>query len=116
MVNPDLLDNTLPEADAAPLTVSAVKAAASGKAWNARPAQNKTIPPKPVPVRENHELPETLGENTRLVYSKLLPEPMHIDDIVRASRLEPQKVFTALTELEIYGFVTLISGKRYVLI
>ncbi|HZK39243.1 MAG TPA: DNA-processing protein DprA, partial [Clostridia bacterium] len=60
-------------------------------------------------------LPESLDASTHLVYSKILNEPIHIDDIVRAVKLEPAKVITALTELEVYGFIELTSGKRYVL-
>lgn len=67
-------------------------------------------------VKARRPLPESLDESTREVYAKIVNEPIHIDDIVRAVKLEPANVITALTELEVYGFIELTSGKRYVLI
>ena len=73
---------------------------------------NAAIPNKPV----RRSLPEDTEENTRLVYEKLTPEPTHIDDLVRATGLDPSRVLAALTELELTGYTELTSGKRYALI
>ena len=71
---------------------------------------------KPAAPKARRTLPDSIGEHTRLVYSKIPAEPLHIDDIVRAAQLEPAQVITALTELEVYGYIELTSGKRYALI
>ena len=122
MVDIDLLERTLEEV---PKLIDGVRSSTRTPPAKIQkplpaPAPRKTSYQAPVqkaaPQKAKRQLPEILSENTRLVYSTLLPEPMHIDDIVRASMLEPSKVFIALTELEIYGFIALTSGKRYVLI
>ncbi len=108
---PEMLDgNRNAKRKTASKAESPITAQAPQKTSAQQPAQKPTL------QKQMRLLPESISENTRLVYSKFLPEPMHIDDIVRASLLEPTNVFIALTELEIYGFIELISGKRYVLI
>lgn len=67
-------------------------------------------------TKPRRTLPESLDECTHLVYATILNEPTHVDDIVRAVKQDPAKVITALTELEVYGYIELTSGKRYVLI
>jgi predicted Rossmann fold nucleotide-binding protein DprA/Smf involved in DNA uptake len=122
MVDIDLLERTLEEV---PKLIDGVRSstrAAPAKVQKPlpAPAPRKTSYQTPVQKaatqKAKRQLPDSISENTRLVYSTILPQPMHIDDIVRASLLEPSKVFIALTELEIYGFIALTSGKRYVLI
>lgn len=84
----------------------------------------KPLPPKtPFPVHKKSAvqktrriLPDSLSEITRRVYAAITAEPTHVDDIVRAVKHEPAQVITALTELEVYGFIELTSGKRYALI
>ncbi len=92
---------------------------------NKTPAPAQVPPPKadmadflrrkPCFTKARRVLPASLDEATHVVYSKILSDPVHIDDIVRAAKLDPAKVITALTELEVYGFIELTSGKRYVL-
>ncbi len=121
MVDIDLLERTLEEAPGATKGIQCAKRSSAPKPEkqpsvrapkNFSPHQTEK---KAVPQQSKRALPEGTAENTKLVYSAFSAEPMHIDDIVRASKLEPAKVFTALTELEIYGFIALTSGKRYVL-
>lgn len=122
LVNLDLLEKTLAEVPNIPEGIRRSKNSVTAKAESAQintqphAAPKQTGMVKTAPKKEKRPLPDGFGENTKLVYSMLLPEPTHIDDIVRESLLEPNKVFIALTELEIYGFIELISGKRYVLI
>lgn len=122
MVDIDLLERALEEVPFLIDGVRSTKRVSAPKAAKPLPGKEpgKTAVPtamqRTAPQIQKRALPENLEENTRLVYSTLLPEPMHIDDIVRGSLLDPSKVFIALTELEIYGFIALTSGKRYVLI
>jgi predicted Rossmann fold nucleotide-binding protein DprA/Smf involved in DNA uptake len=38
---------------------------------------------------------------------------MHIDEIIGCCGLTTEKTLSAITELEIYGLVTQLSGRRY---
>ncbi len=58
---------------------------------------------------------ETLSDTARAVLSQFGETPLYTDDLVRATGFEPNRVFTALTELEICGFIKMIEGKRYTL-
>ena len=58
---------------------------------------------------------ETVSDTARAVLSQFGETPLYTDDLVRATGLEPNRVFTALTELEICGFIKMIEGKRYTL-
>ncbi len=121
MVDIELLERTLEDV---PYFVDGVRSKKRSSAVNVIKSLPAPVPKKAsaqfpsqkaAPHMQKRTLPESTSENTRLVYSKFSTEPIHIDDIVRASGLEPAGVFTALTELEIYGFIALTSGKRYVL-
>ena len=67
-----------------------------------------------VGLKEKRELFDGVSENTRKVYDVFKEEPLYTDEIVALTKLEPNCVFTALTELEIYGFIKMIKGKRYI--
>ena len=71
--------------------------------------------PKAVKVVEKikTELPDYLTENARKVYSVLGENPKHIDEIINDCGLSTDKTLSAITELEIYGLVTQLSGRRY---
>ncbi len=58
-------------------------------------------------------LPEDISEDAKCVYSVLNDNETHIDDIVRKTNLKMNIVLSSLTELEIMGFVQLVSGKKY---
>ncbi len=60
-------------------------------------------------------LPDTMEADTKRVYACFRDTPLYTDDLVRDTGFEPNRVFTALTELEICGFIKMIEGKRYVL-
>ena len=59
------------------------------------------------------EAPDYLTENARRVYDFLSENPSHIDDIINKCGLTTEKTLSAVTELEIYGLVTQLSGRRY---
>lgn len=64
------------------------------------------------PVKEK-ELTDDISENAKIVYSVLSGNEMHIDDIVRAANLKMNITLASLTELELFGYVQLVSGKKY---
>lgn len=68
------------------------------------------IPKKPVSSK-----PDLTGfsEYAKKVFLVFKNVPVHCDDIVRETALPPGTVVTALTELELAGKITMISGKRY---
>ena len=73
--------------------------------------QEKTV--KSEPEKEKKEAPSYLTENALKVYELLGVAPMHVDEIISACNLSTDKVLSAITELEIYGLVTQLSGRRY---
>lgn len=73
-------------------------------------------PPAPAPAKPQRRQPdETVSDTARAVLAQFGETPLYTDDLVRATGLEPNRVFTALTELEICGFIKMIEGKRYTL-
>ena len=52
---------------------------------------------------DQRKIAEVLDSNT----------PMHIDEIIGCCSLTTEKTLSAITELEIYGLVTQLSGRRY---
>ena len=59
------------------------------------------------------QAPDYLSENAEKVYSVLGSAPKHIDEIINDCGLSTDKTLSAITELEIYGLVTQLSGRRY---
>lgn len=57
--------------------------------------------------------PSYLTSNALKVYEFLGAEPIHVDEITSACNLTTDKILSAITELEIYGLVTQLSGRRY---
>mgnify|MGYP003290128346 CR=1 FL=1 len=69
---------------------------------------------KPVEKVKKADLPEgVVSETARMVYGVIKDEPVHIDDIVRATGLKMNDVLSSLTELELLGFVEQQTGKKY---
>lgn len=62
---------------------------------------------------EKRELGDEVDENAKLVYSVLTDSGVHIDDIVRKTNLKMNIALASLTELELFGYVELVSGKKY---
>lgn len=84
---------------------------------------DRLTPPEPqAPVRSappaakpkaRKPLPDGISADARKVYDMMHDQALYTDDLVRATQLEPNRVFTALTELEIYGLIQMTEGKRY---
>lgn len=59
------------------------------------------------------EAPSYLTENARKIYAYIGENPTHVDEIINECGLSTENALSALTELEIYGLVTQLSGRRY---
>ena len=74
---------------------------------------------KPLPEKKKavKRMPDdTISETAKCIYAVFRDTPLYTDDLVRATGFEPNRVFTALTELEICGFIKRIEGKRYTIV
>lgn len=74
--------------------------------------------PKKVVVKEEKATvkkapPSYLTPNALKVYELIENEPIHVDEITNICKLSTDATLSALTELEIYGLITQISGRRY---
>ena len=76
-------------------------------------AQRQPADPPAPPKPTRRTLPASLSDDARAVYDAMGAQALYTDDLVRATKLEPNRVFTALIELEINGFIQMTSGKRY---
>ena len=74
--------------------------------------QQKEQPTEAEPVIKK-ELPDGISDEARLVYSAIGSEPVHVDDIVRKTDLKMNIVLSSLTELELFGCVEPMNGKKY---
>ena len=72
----------------------------------------KTITKAVAPAKEK-KAPVDVSEEALKVYSALSEEPLHIDDIIRATGMKMNIVLSALTELELDGAVEQVTGKKY---
>ena len=66
-----------------------------------------------VPIREKRALPEECDTNIREIYEILSEIPINADEIAARTQKNPAEVLTALSELEIMGFVSANAGKRF---
>ncbi len=64
-------------------------------------------------VKTKKEAPAYLTANAKKVYDFLNEDPKHIDEIINACGESTEKILSAITELEIYGLATQLSGRRY---
>lgn len=103
--------------DAAKVDRGMLASAQSSRAKYAPPSsqpERKPAPPtRAAQTRAKKSPPQTLDADALRVYSFLSEESLHIDELMRLSELPSNKVFLALTELEISGLIKLVSGKRY---
>lgn len=70
----------------------------------------------PERVEQKSGIDDSVSPEAKAVYGVLSDEPVHIDDIVRATGLKMNVVLSSLTELELNGACELTSGKKYKLI
>lgn len=78
---------------------------------SAHPESSPARPAQP----QRRQPDEPVSDAARAVLAQFGESPLYTDDLVRATGFEPNRVFTALTELEICGLIKMIEGKRYVL-
>lgn len=60
--------------------------------------------------------PDGISDDAKIVFEALRNGGLHIDDIVRATKLKMNIVLSSLTELELSGAVEQMTGKKYKLI
>lgn len=84
------------------------------RAESSLPQQKTVVEPKlePKPFAKK-EAPSYLTPNALKVYEFIGVEPVHVDEITTSCNLSTDKILSAITELEIYGLVTQLSGRRY---
>ena len=75
------------------------------------PSKKTSAPEKTVETKKN--APDYLTESAKRVYDFLGVEPNHIDEIINNCGLTTEQTLSAVTELEIYGLVQQLSGRRY---
>lgn len=82
------------------------------KAERENTSETPTIP-KSVETSSETVLGDAVSENAKKVFNALKNEPLHIDDIVRATGMKMNIVLSSLTELELIGAVEQMTGKKY---
>lgn len=73
--------------------------------------KEKAVTTPKAPVKR--PAPSYLTPNASKIYEFIGLEPVHIDEISARCELSTEKCLSAITELEIYGLVTQLSGRRY---
>lgn len=73
----------------------------------------KKVVVKEEKVTEKKPAPSYLTPNALKVYELIANEPIHVDEITNFCKLSTEATLSALTELEIYGLIAQISGRRY---
>ena len=66
-----------------------------------------------VPIRKKRDLPPECDENIREIYEVLSEIPINADEIAARTQKNPAEVLTALSELEIMGYISANAGKRF---
>ena len=66
-----------------------------------------------VTIREKRPLPVDADETMVKIYGILSEVPIHVDEIAAQTQKNPAEVLTALSELEIMGFVSANAGRRF---
>ncbi len=79
-------------------------------------SENQTVPSVNTKKVQRIDISDMASDEAKLIYNTLSEEPMHIDDIVRATNLKMNIVLSSLTELELIGVCELVSGKKYKII
>ena len=95
-------------------TVKTVEKAVEGTSVKENNEELKIASKEKIIVKK--ELPCEASEDAKKVYAVLSEREMHIDDIVRQTELRMNIVLASLTELELFGVVELVSGKKYKII
>ena len=73
-------------------------------------------PDAPAPAKKPPQPEVPLSADAEAVLAHFTQDALYTDDLVRATGFGPNRVFTALTELEICGLIKMIEGKRYTLV
>lgn len=63
-------------------------------------------------LKKGRNNPEILSDNAKMVYNILDSKPMHVSIICANTGLKVSRALSAVTELELLGYVTTYSGQR----
>ena len=84
------------------------------KSSPARLRRRKSPPrPRPIPLRSDDGMLETLNGSQRTVLEVLSSEPMTADEVVAATGLSVPETLSVLTQLEIFGIIRIHAGHRF---
>lgn len=72
----------------------------------------ETTQEKPVAKKA---LVDSLSKTACSIYAQFGDEPLHINDIAQQTNIEINSILSALTELEILGYISLIQGRKYII-
>ncbi|MEG1436724.1 MAG: DNA-processing protein DprA [Oscillospiraceae bacterium] len=57
----------------------------------------------------------SVSQVAKQIYEQFSSEPLHINDIAQRTGLGASEILGALTELEIFGYITLMQGRKYII-
>ncbi len=78
------------------------------------PKPVNSAPPKPEPISPAHEeCPVGMSENAAKVFNALTATPKLLQELIDELSMPASAVMQSITELEIYGAVDTLPGKRY---
>lgn len=60
-------------------------------------------------------LVDSLSKTACSIYAQFGDEPLHINDIAQQTNIEINSILSALTELEILGYISLVQGRKYII-
>ena len=60
-------------------------------------------------------LVDSLSKTACSIYAQFGDEPLHINDIAQQTNIEINAILSALTELEILGYISLVQGRKYII-
>lgn len=126
-IYPDMLDLSKAQA---PIFSSAPKGQATYQTQSEKAPIPSTVPKRQTPKQKQNEKPQTLAKTKPVakkplldslsqtacnIYAQFGDEPLHINDIAQQTNIEINAILSALTELEILGYISLIQGRKYII-
>lgn len=100
-------DGEMPEIKYSRPSERPVKTVSEKRERKEKPQVKNTVLPQKV------QLPESATENAVRLYGIITENAKTADEYVEETGMSVQDMFAAITELEIYGVVTMYSGNRY---
>jgi len=114
-IYPNTLDLTQAQM---PISVSAGHYQNSHVDKHIKQVQIKATPQKQEQTKApviKRDLTDRVSETAGEIYVLFGDEPLHINDIAQQTGIATSSILSALTELEIFGYITLTQGRKYIL-